>query len=141
MIERAHFSPPIAEMISLSIVFHGLPTHQCVRHPLCLPPPFLLLTAGYYFIFDSPGQAELYTHHESLARIVARLGRSPLNLRLTAIHLVDAHHCTDGYKFVAAALVSLQAMVRLELPHINVLSKADLREAFEKSGELCASDV
>jgi hypothetical protein len=43
-----------------------------------------------------------------------------------AVHLVDASHCGDPAKFIAAALLSLTAMIRLELPHVNVLSKVDL---------------
>jgi GTPase SAR1 family protein len=88
--------------------------------------------AGYYFIFDCPGQAELYTHHSAFPAIVARLQK--LDYRLAAVHLVDAHHCNDAPKFVAAALLSLTAMVRLELPHINALSKADLAQAYGALG-------
>lgn len=43
--------------------------------------------------------------------------------RLAAVHLVDAHLASDPAKYLAAALVSLSAMLHLELPHINVLSK------------------
>lgn len=92
---------------------------------------------GYYCIIDSPGQAELYTHHESLHHIVHTLTKPELfHLQLAAVHLVDCHHCTDAFKFIAAALVSLQAMVRLELPHINILSKVDLKETFQHTGTL-----
>ena len=49
-----------------------------------------------------------------------------LDLRLCAVHLVDAHHCTDVSKFISIVLLSLSTMLRLELPHINVLSKIDL---------------
>jgi len=50
--------------------------------------------------------------------------------RLAAVELVDAHLCSDGGKFLAALLLSLASMLHLELPHINVLSKADLVEAY-----------
>lgn len=65
-----------------------------------------------------------------MSKVVAHLQK--LDYRLAAVHLVDSHHCTDPYKFVAAALVSLQAMVRLELPHLNVLSKCDIKDTFSK---------
>lgn len=42
------------------------------------------------------------------------------------MHLADVHHCGDASKFVSVVLLSLTAMVRLELPHVNVLSKVDL---------------
>jgi hypothetical protein len=94
-----------------------------------------LANRGYYLIFDCPGQAELFTHHESFANIVAKLQKEA-DYRLVAVHLVDSHHCTDPGKFIAAALLSLQAMVRLELPHLNVLSKADLVDNLNKEGAL-----
>ena len=46
---------------------------------------------------------------------------------------MDAHLCSDAGKFLAALLLSLSSMLHLELPHINILSKADLVEAY---GEL-----
>lgn len=36
--------------------------------------------AGYYFLFDCPGQAELYTHHESFFKIVHRLLKADYNV-------------------------------------------------------------
>ncbi|KAG8071021.1 hypothetical protein GUJ93_ZPchr0006g44769 [Zizania palustris] len=53
-----------------------------------------------------------------------------LNLRLTAVHLIDAHLCCDPGKYVSALLLSLSTMLHLELPHINVLSKIDLIENY-----------
>ncbi len=38
-------------------------------------------------------------------------------------------HKSDAGKFISAALISLTTMVRLELPHVNVLSKVDLIES------------
>lgn len=55
------------------------------------------------------------------------------------MHLVDAHHCTDSAKFVSVVLLSLSSMVRLELPHINVLSKIDLMQQYGKLGAWCAA--
>ena len=53
--------------------------------------------------------------------------------RLAAVELVDAHLCAEPSKYLAALLLSLGSMLHLELPHVNVLSKADLVEAY---GEL-----
>ena len=53
--------------------------------------------------------------------------------RLAAVNLVDAQLCTDAGKYVAALLASLGTMLHLELPHVNLLSKADLIPSF---GEL-----
>ena len=89
------------------------------------------LSRGAFVIIDCPGQAELYTSHDALSRIVRALEHGDVGLRLCALHLVDAHHAADPAKFIAASLLSLQAMVRLELPHINVLSKADQTHHFD----------
>lgn len=43
------------------------------------------------------------------------------------MHLVDAHLTSDPGKYLAAALLSLSTMLHLGLPHINALSKVNLR--------------
>lgn len=58
----------------------------------------------------------------------------PVLVQLTAVHLVDSHLCSDPEKFVGALLLSLSAMLHLELPHINILSKIDLIESYGKLG-------
>ncbi|KAF9486140.1 hypothetical protein BDN70DRAFT_846591 [Pholiota conissans] len=77
-----------------------------------------------YVLFDLPGQVELSTNHESVKHIVEKLTK--LSFRLAAVHLCDAHYITDASKYVSVLLLSLRAMLQLELPHINVLSKIDL---------------
>jgi GPN-loop GTPase len=42
------------------------------------------------------------------------------------VHLCDAHYITDASKYISVLLLSLRAMLHLELPHINVLSKIDI---------------
>ncbi|KAL9937624.1 hypothetical protein V8E36_003169 [Tilletia maclaganii] len=78
-----------------------------------------------YVVFDLPGQVELSTNHPSLRRILDHLSRK-LQWQLVAVHLVDASHITDASRYVSLLLLSLRAMLTLELPHINVLSKMDL---------------
>ncbi|TFY55457.1 hypothetical protein EVG20_g9310 [Dentipellis fragilis] len=77
-----------------------------------------------YVLFDLPGQVEISTNHDSLKHIVSRLQKS--GWRLAAVHLCDAHYVTDASKYISLLLLSLRAMLHLELPHINVLSKVDL---------------
>ena len=86
---------------------------------------------GCYFIFDTPGQAEIYTYHEGMFKVLSTLQKA-LDLRLCSLHLVDSHLCSEPFTFIAASLLSLQSMMRLELPHMNVLTKVDMRENFEK---------
>ncbi|KAK7443249.1 hypothetical protein VKT23_015845 [Stygiomarasmius scandens] len=85
-----------------------------------------------YVLFDLPGQVELSTNHESVKRVVEKLGKR-CGFRLAAVHLCDAHYVTDASKYISVLLLSLRTMLHLELPHINVLSKVDLLNQY---GEL-----
>lgn len=49
-----------------------------------------------------------------------------MDIRLVAVFLVDSHYANDPGKFISAVLNSLSAMLNLELPHVNLLSKVDL---------------
>lgn len=77
------------------------------------------------FIFDLPGQVELYCHHGSLNKIFSKLTKEG-NLQLCVVHLIDSHHCSDAGKFIAALMLSLSAMLKIGLPHVNLLTKVDL---------------
>ena len=85
-----------------------------------------------YVLFDCPGQVELYTHHPAMRSILQTL-TSGWNLRLAAVHLVDASYCTDPTKYLSVLLTSLSTMVQLELPHVNVLSKMDIVQAMDET--------
>ena len=54
--------------------------------------------------------------------------------QLAAVHLCDGHYVTDASKYVSMLLLSLRAMLHLELPHINVLSKIDLLPTYGELG-------
>ncbi|KAI1495864.1 GPN-loop GTPase 3 like protein [Biscogniauxia marginata] len=85
------------------------------------------LTEEYLVIFDMPGQIELYTHVPILPALVRFLTRSgALDMRLCAAYLLEATFVVDRAKFFAGTLSAMSAMVMLEIPHINVLSKMDL---------------
>ncbi|CAG59651.1 uncharacterized protein GVI51_G08173 [Nakaseomyces glabratus] len=78
-----------------------------------------------YLIFDCPGQIELYTHIPVLPNIVRHL-QGQLNFNLCATYLLEAPFVIDSSKFFSGALSAMSAMILLELPHINVLSKLDM---------------
>ncbi|NXL48226.1 GPN2 GTPase, partial [Podilymbus podiceps] len=90
----------------------------------------LAAVRGHYFLFDCPGQVELYTHHDALKNVFTQLAK--WNFRLAAVHLVDSHYCTDPGKFISVLCTSLSTMLHVELPHVNVLSKMDLIEQYGK---------
>ncbi|XP_076950901.1 GPN-loop GTPase QQT1-like [Bidens hawaiensis] len=89
------------------------------------------LLKDHYILFDFPGQVELFFLHSNAKKAIMKLVEK-LDLRLTVIHLVDAHLCSDPGKYVSALLLSLSTMLNFELPHINVLSKIDLIESYGK---------
>ncbi|AOA63907.1 Putative GTPase with a role in biogenesis of RNA pol II and polIII [Komagataella phaffii CBS 7435] len=78
-----------------------------------------------YLIFDCPGQIELYNHIPVLPTIIKHL-QLQLNFSLCATYLLEASFVTDRSKFFSGTLSAMSAMILLELPHINILSKCDL---------------
>lgn len=82
-----------------------------------------------YYIFDFPGQIELYTHSTCVQSLLQKL-TTKFQMKLTAVQLIDALYCTDVTKFISAALLGTTAMLRLELPTVNVLSKVDLLSSY-----------
>ncbi|RYP65482.1 hypothetical protein DL769_006305 [Monosporascus sp. CRB-8-3] len=85
------------------------------------------LTEEYLIVVDMPGQIELYTHVPILPALVRFLTRSgALDVRLCAAYLLEATFVVDRAKFFAGTLSAMSAMVMLEIPHINILSKMDL---------------
>lgn len=77
-----------------------------------------------YYIFDLPGQIELYTHSTSMQRIIKYLQRQ-LEMRLCVVFLIDSQFATDVLKFVSCAMCALSCMINFELPHINLITKID----------------
>ena len=63
-----------------------------------------------YLIIDLPGQVELYTHSTCVQHILQKLTKM-LDLRLTAVQLIDAHYCADANKFLSAALLGTATMI------------------------------
>jgi hypothetical protein len=87
----------------------------------------------------------LFTHHKCMEEILGRL--KEIDCRLCSVHLVDSFYCwyipkvlsiphvVDNHllnissqptTFLSAVLTVAASMLRLGLPHINVLSKVDL---------------
>jgi hypothetical protein len=56
--------------------------------------------------------------------------------QLVSVHLSDAHYITDASKFISVTLLALRALMALELPHVNVLSKIDLLASYGELREL-----
>ncbi|KAM0943768.1 putative GPN-loop GTPase, P-loop containing nucleoside triphosphate hydrolase [Dioscorea sansibarensis] len=77
-----------------------------------------------YLVFDCPGQIELFSHVPVLRNFVDHLKRK--NFNVCAVYLLDSQFMTDVTKYISGCMASLSAMIQLELPHVNILSKMDL---------------
>ncbi|EFN59536.1 hypothetical protein CHLNCDRAFT_48498 [Chlorella variabilis] len=77
-----------------------------------------------YLLFDCPGQIELYSHVSVFRTFVEYLKRE--GWQICVVYCLDSQFIAEMPKFVAGCLSALSAMVQLELPHVNVLTKVDL---------------
>jgi GPN-loop GTPase len=78
-----------------------------------------------YVLMDCPGQLELYTHVPVMPRLIGIL--QMWGYAVGSVFCVDAPSTLlEASKFVSASLLSLSAMMALELPHVNVMTKCDL---------------
>lgn len=84
-----------------------------------------------YLLVDCPGQIELYTH-QPLMRNLVQLLQGRLGYRVCVVYMIDSHFITEPAKMMSGSLACLSAMLLLECPHINVLSKVDLLDAHDK---------
>ncbi|KAL8818340.1 MAG: hypothetical protein Q9223_003012 [Gallowayella weberi] len=85
------------------------------------------LSEEYLIIIDLPGQIELYTHIPVVPTLVKHLTRfGSLNVSLCAAYLLESTFVVDRAKFFAGTLSAMSAMIMLEIPHVNILSKMDL---------------
>lgn len=86
-----------------------------------------------YLLLDCPGQTELFLHVDAFKQMVHSLEQ--MGYRVCAVFLIDSQFMMEPGKFISGCLLALSAMCRLELPHINVMSKMDLAKGLQVSGE------
>lgn len=85
------------------------------------------LSEEFLIIVDMPGQIELYTHIPIIPTLIKYMARTgSLNVRLCVAYLLESTFIVDRKKYFAGALSAMSAMMTLDLPHINILSKADI---------------
>lgn len=99
-----------------------------------------------YILFDCPGQVELYTHHNSLRNILYKLQKLGFRVscpnssqwvmanscQFVCVHLSDSFCLTQPSLYVSNVLLSLRAMIQMDMPHVNVLSKIDKVSAYDE---------
>ena len=95
------------------------------------------LTEEQLIIIDMPGQIELYTHVPVVPQLVKYMTRSgALDVNLCATYLLESTFMVDRAKFFAGTLSAMSAMIMLEVPHVNILSKMDLAKGQVNRKEL-----
>ncbi len=75
-----------------------------------------------YVIFDTPGQMELFTLRASSEVLISSLGKN----RCVMVYLYDPIVSKTPTGFLSLVFMVSSAVFRLEIPHVPVLSKADL---------------
>ncbi|KAK5998265.1 GPN-loop GTPase 2 [Cladobotryum mycophilum] len=83
-----------------------------------------------YILFDCPGQVELYTHHNSLRNMFYKLQKK--GFRFVCVHLSDSFCLTQPSLYVSNVLLSLRAMIQMDMPHVNILSKIDKVASYDE---------
>ncbi|KAI8051978.1 GPN-loop GTPase [Syncephalis plumigaleata] len=77
-----------------------------------------------YLIFDCPGQIELYTHFPYMRTLTDHLKRQ--GYAICGVYVLESQFMVDKSKYFSGTLSAMSAMIQLEIPHINVMSKMDL---------------
>ena len=72
---------------------------------------------------DCPGQIEVYLCSDAMSSFIKILQNEGYSLCVA--FLVDSQCTNSSSKFLSVALSSLSAMLTLELPHVNILTKMD----------------
>ncbi|KAK3671797.1 hypothetical protein LTR78_008342 [Recurvomyces mirabilis] len=91
-----------------------------------LTDPLENVTEEYLIIIDMPGQIELYTHVPIVPSLIKALTKGSLNISMCAAYLLESTFIVDRSKFFSGTLSAMSAMLMMELPHVNILSKMDL---------------
>eukprot|EP00879_Flechtneria_rotunda_P005279 GHRR01005565.1.p1 GENE.GHRR01005565.1~~GHRR01005565.1.p1 ORF type:complete len:273 (+),score=103.11 GHRR01005565.1:450-1268(+) len=92
-----------------------------------------------YLVFDCPGQIELYNHVSAIRSVVDWLKSD--GWTVAAVFCLDVAFVSEPSKYIAGAMQALAAMVKLELPHINLLTKMDLAEDKQMVQEFLIPDL
>ncbi len=77
-----------------------------------------------FLIVDCPGQIELYTHYDIISEFIKVFEKN--SYRVAVCYLLESQFFQDVTKFFAGVLNATSAMMKLAVPHLNILSKMDL---------------
>jgi len=78
-----------------------------------------------YFIFDLPGQIELYCHLAIIQKIIDYL-KMKHNFNICTVFILDCHFLTDPKNYLSSSIIALASTLNLACPHINLMMKVDM---------------
>lgn len=79
-----------------------------------------------FLIVDCPGQIELYTHYNVMTDLLGVFQRK--DYHVAACYLMESQFLQDVTKYFAGVLNATSAMMKMAVPHLNIVSKMDLIE-------------
>ncbi|KAI6076151.1 GPN-loop GTPase 3 [Aix galericulata] len=79
---------------------------------------------NFNWLEESLGHIELYTHLPVMKQLVEQLQQ--WEFRVCGVFLVDSQFMVESFKFISGILAALSAMISLEIPQINIMTKMDL---------------
>lgn len=79
-----------------------------------------------YFLFDLPGQVELFTNYSLFSQLISKL-ESDLEFRFALVNLTDCTVCLDATKYISSLVLTVKTMLNFDcIPCVNLFSKFDL---------------
>lgn len=96
--------------------------------------PVIEQNKGSFFVFDFPGQIELFIASGSLAAILAFLARKGVSF--VVVNLFDVVHFYDCFSRISSYVVATLSMMLLEAPQVCVISKCDNIKRYGESFDM-----
>uniref|UniRef100_A0A671XD92 GPN-loop GTPase 3 n=1 Tax=Sparus aurata TaxID=8175 RepID=A0A671XD92_SPAAU len=79
-----------------------------------------------YILFDCPEQKFMSTWLVSTGQIELYTHLPQWEFRVCGVFLVDSQFMVESFKFISGVMAALSAMVSLEIPQVNIMTKMDL---------------
>ena len=79
-----------------------------------------------YYIFDCPGQVELYVNDNSIISILKEINEKEHGIRFCVVNITDSTLCKEHHQYISSLLLALSIQIHLPFPFLNFFSKSDL---------------
>lgn len=91
-----------------------------------------------FFVFDCPGQIELFLHSDVLLECVRHVKNFA---KVAVVYLIDSSNFMNPSKLIYSTLCATISMSRFYLPVISIISKADLLDEEKLEEILSGNDI